>query len=290
MKKILITLVILLLIVTTFVNMANAKTDVQNNFYRARQRGPLLDKLVDFLKKIPFINKTINFLKSLLGLREDADNIEEVDDFDGGYKPYYQDVNEPGSETPTDTGISVSIKNFDLQYTNEENYLEFDMTFSGSTSGDVYACYWITVSYYDDGTSDYANIWMSPIKESNVDIADYSFESTFIGTGPDGDNDWSTFRGRQYVSGAINLDEAPFYTPKTKQDKTLEDVRLYVRAFSDKDLNKWNQDSISMMDELTGTVYADTEKDKEDDGLPGFELMLFIAAISISLILLKKRK
>jgi len=286
MKKVLILLITLLLIATTFVTIANAKTNNTNIFFKNNRDGPILE----FLKKIPIVNKTINFFKNLFGLAEDIENIEPPEEFDETYKVYYQDSNkEPGSEKPTDKSISVSIKNFDLDYSNKDNNVEFDMTFDGSTSGDVYACYYILVNYYEDGSAGYANVWMSPFKQSGLDLADYSFELTFTGTGSNGDDDWSTFSGRQYVNGPLNMSEIPFKIPEEDKDKTLIDVKLYVRAFSDEDLTRWNQDSISIMDEMTGSVYEETE-DEDNNSIPGFEIMFLIIALSIALILMRRKK
>ncbi len=286
MKKILIFLIAMLLFTTMFVTVVNAKTDNTNVFFKNNRDGPILE----FLKKIPIVNKTINFFKNLFGLAEDIENIEPPEESDENYKIYHQDSNnEPGSEKPTDESISVSIKNFDLDYSNKDNNVEFDMTFDGSTSGDVYACYYILVNYYEDDSAEHANVWMSPFKQSGLDLADYSFELTFIGTGPNGDDDWSTFRGRQYVNGPLNSSKIPFEIPEKDTHKILKDVRLYVRAFSDVDLTQWNQDSISIMNEMTGTVYEQTEED-DNGGIPGFELFAFVVALAVAIIILKKKK
>lgn len=289
MKKILIFLVITLLIATTFVTVANAKINKKNKFITSNRDGPFLDKIINFLKRIPFINKTINFLKNLFGLAEEIEDINPPEDFDREYDVYFQDPDtEPGSEKPTDKTLSVNIKNFDLDYSDKGDYLEFDLNFDGFTSGDVYACYYIMVNYYEDGSSDYANLWIGPMKQSELGMADYSFELTFEGTGPEGNNDWSSFKARQYFSGVVNLNDIPFEIPEENQKKTLEDVRLYVRAFSDKELTQWNQDSISIMNEMTETVYE--EPDEDDSGIPGFEIFLLIVAFAIALIIWRKNK
>jgi len=280
-------------IVNANLNTENSLIKRQNKTFLSKDnRGPILDRIIEFLKKIPFINRTINFIKNIFGLVEDTPDLVGPDG--GYYEPYYQDGGtEPGSEGPMDTSISVSIKSYDLKYTNDDNNFEFDMTFSGSTSGDVYACYWILVNYFDDGTNAYARIWMCPI-QTELDLSGYSFESTFMGTGPGGDDDWSTFKARQYANGvSVDQDKIPFDIPDSNQDKSLRDVRLFVRAFSDKELTMWNQDSISLFDELSDTIYKDQKEDEtgsEDKGIPGFEILLVIVAICVALILLKKKK
>jgi len=248
MKKFIIILLTIVLISAVISPVATAKTTSKQS-KDGTQKGPILDKIKDL------INNVITFFKNIFGLVEDVENIEPPKEFDKTYKPYYQDEGtEPGSEKPTDTSISVSIKDYNVDYTDNDDTFEFDMTFKGSTSGDVYACYWILVNYYDDGTNAYAKIWMNPI-QTKLDMKDYSFELTFTGTGSGGDDDWSTFTAKQYVSGiSIDQDEIPFDIPDSNQDKSLKDVRLYVRAFSDKDLTQWNQGSISILTEMTGTM------------------------------------
>jgi len=282
---------------TIFVSIVTAKINIETSFdhnnasvFSKDEKGPILDRIINFFKKIPFINKTINFFKNLFRLVEGPEDFSDVEEFDERYGIYYQDMKtEPGSEKPTDTSISVSIKNFDLKYIEQEKKIEFDMTFDGTTSGDVYGCYYILVSYFDDGTTAFANVWMTPLKGSKLNMAGYSMELTFIGTGPQGDNDWSGFKARQYFNGVLDLDKKLFNIPDKNMDKTLKDVKLFVRAFSDKDLTKWNQDSISIMSEMKDTVYEEPKED-DDKATPGFELFVLITAFVIILFFLKKRK
>ncbi len=292
MKKLLIALIIICILGSVFVNLASAKTNRENKLFLQSRENSFLNKIIDFLKKIPFINKTINFFKNLFGLVENIENLPEYEYTEKNYNPYYQNADiGPGSQLPTDTSISVSINSFNLDYVDDENTFEFDMTFGGSTSGSVYGCYWILVNYFDDGTTAYSTIWMSPI-QTEMNMEGYSIESTFIGTGSGGDNDWSSFRARQFVAGnSVDLEKIPFEITMPNQGKTLSDVRLYVRAFSDEDLTQWNQDSISVMNKMTGSVY-ESPKDKNeeaDKGIPGFEIILLLAAFGVAIMLYKKR-
>ena len=119
----------------------------------------------------------------------------------------------------------------------------------------------------------------------------YSMELNFIGTGPQGDTDWSGFKARQYFNGVLDLDKTLFNTPDEKKDKTLKDMRLYVRAFSDKDLTKWNQDSISIMSEMKDTTHEEPkETDDKDKGIPGFELLALITAFAVILFIIKNKR
>jgi len=299
MKKTLTFLIMLMFLYSAILipivsaNNTNSYSNKKISLFSKDEKGPFLDRIISFFKKIPFINNTINFFKSIFGL-VDQDNYVEVEEFDEEYGPYYQDMaKEPGSEKPTDTSISVKIKNYDLIYSEQGKNIEFDMTFEGSTTGNVYGCYYIIVSYFEDGTTAFANLWASPMKGSKVDMAGYSIDLSFHGTGPLGDTDWSSFKARQYISGVFDLDKKIFSIPQEEQDETLKDMRLYVRAFSDKELTKWNQDSISLFDEMSGVVYepasGDGEEEQKDSGLPGFEVLILLMAIGLTLMILKKR-
>lgn len=298
-----------LLIVPIFLVMlmplvtANFTNDLLNNGLRnnsllgKENRGPIIDGIIEFLKTIPFINRTINYIKNIFGLVEDGTNDSEDDIY---YEPYYQsEANDPKSSRPTDTSISVTIKDFDITYTTTDNTFEFDMSFNGKTTGDVYACYWIMVTYFNDGTSSYYNLWNGP-NQKEIELFDTSFGLTFFGTGPGGYSDWSSFQGRQYITGPIGdqdeipfeIDETPVEVDEITQDKYAVDALLYVRAFSDKELTQWNQDSISLFDELSGSIYENPQEnqgDKTGKGIPGFEMISVIIVVIAMLIVIKRK-
>lgn len=304
MKKILILLLTMLMITTTIMPIITAKSNIETSqiinqknslrdtsLFTKINRGPILDKIVEFLKNIPFVNKTINFIKNLFGLVEDNSGDPEQDTY---YEPYVQfSGNDPISSKPTDNSISVTIEDFDIIYTTKDDTFEFDIFFNGKTTGDVYACYWVMVAYFDDGTNTYYNFWNGPRNQQDLEIYDNTFELTFYGTGPGGFTDWSTFKGRQYVTGDIGeQDDMVFEIPENDDyDKYPTDFLLYVRAFSDKELTQWNQDSISLFDEVSGSMYAEAIKGQEKEkGVPGFEIIAIITAMGISLILMRKKR
>lgn len=305
MKKISSFLLIVLMVLVTIMPMvtANFTDDLSNNtlwknsLLGRENRGPIMDGIIEFLKTIPFINKTINSLRNIFGLVEDSANDLEDDIY---YAPFYQsDTNDPKSSKPTDTSISVTIKDFDITYTTTDNDFEFDMSFNGKTTGDVYACYWIMVTYFNDGTNSYYSLWNGP-NQKEIELFDTSFGLTFFGTGPGGYSDWSSFQGRQYIAGSIGdqdeipfeIDETPVEVDEITQDKYAVDALLYVRAFSDEELTQWNQDSISLFDELSGSIYENPQEnqgDKTGKGIPGFEMIFVIMAVIAMLIAIKRK-
>ena len=295
MKKILILLLAMLMITTTIMPIITANSNIKTSLFTKTNRGPILDKIIEFFQNIPFINKTINFIKNLFGLVEDdSDNLDDSE-HDTYYEPYVQFNADDLSSKPTDNSISVTIQDFDITYTTKDDTFEFDIFFNGKTTGDVYACYWIMVAYFDDGTNTYYNFWNGPRNQQDLEIYDNTFELTFYGTGPGGFTDWSTFKGRQYATGDIGeQDDVVFEIPKNDEyDKYPTDFVLYVRAFSDKDLTQWNQDSISLFDDMPESIYAEAieGQDKgEKKGIPGFEILAVIGAIGILLMFMKKKR
>jgi len=285
MKKMLILVLILFVISTAIMPSAIAKSTVEASSFRDRVR--------EFFQNIRFINNTINFIKNIFGLVEDGSENSE-DNLDSSeqstyFNPYlYVNEDDPKSAKPTDTSISVNIKDFDITYTTDDETFEFDIFFNGKTSGDVYACYWVMVAYFDDGTNSYQNVWNGPRNQQDLKLYDNVFDLTFYGAGPGGFSDWSTFEGRQFITGDIgdNEDVVFEYPENDDYEKLPTDYILYVRAFSDKDLTKWNQDSISLFDDLPDQIVGDS---KEGNNTPGFEIISFIVAIGISIIVIKKK-
>ena len=76
------------------------------------------------------------------------------------------------------------------------------------------------------------------------------------------------------------------YPDEEDYEKLPTDFVLYVRAFSDKDLTKWNQDSISLFDDLPDQIRTESE---DENNTPGFEVISLIAALGVSVILFKKK-
>lgn len=276
--------------------IANEKSfqgnDGKISLVKRDKKGPVLDRFINFLKKIPFLNRTLNFIKNFFGLVE---NTPELDDSDSYYQPYYHAKNGPNEESPTDTSISVTIKDFDVIYEREGEHFDFEIGFDGKTNGDVYACYYVMVAYFTDGTSTYYGTWNGPTDQPEIQYDDLTVGLKFYGTGSGGKSDWSTFKGRQYSNGIItDEDETQIVVPKDTSGKQAKDYILHVRAFSDKELTKWNQDSKSLFDDLSGILYEPKsekdEKDEKDSVIPGFETMFLLLAIGVVLMFLRKKK
>lgn len=286
MKKILVLFISLLVITNVLMPTVAAKENVQ--------ASPFIEKIKDFFKSIKLINNTINFIKNIFGLVEDQPGESADGDGSSGqteyYEPYiYVKGEDPKDAKPTDNGISVNIKDFDITYETEDDTFEFDISFYGTTSGDVYACYWIMVAYFDDGTSSYYNVWNGPRNQQDITLYDNTFDLTFYGKGPGGFSDWSKFEGRRFVTGDVgdNEDVVFDYEDEDNYEKIPTDFVLYVRAFSDEDLTQWNQDSISLFDDMPNQIVGESE---ENQDTPGFEMIAFIAAIGILVLIYNKKK
>ena len=286
MKKILVLFLSLLVMTNVLMPTVAAK--------ESAQASPFIEKVKDFFKSIKFINNTINFIKNIFGLVEDQP--EDYADGDGSsdqttyYEPYiYVKGEDPQDAKPTDMSISVNIKDFDITYETEDDTFEFDISFLGTTSGDVYACYWIMVVYFDDGTSSYYNVWNGPRNQQDLTLYDNNFDLTFYGKGPGGFSDWSKFEGRQFITGDVGDNEEVVFAYEDEEDyeKIPTDFVLYVRAFSDEDLTKWNQDSVSLFDDMPNQIAGESE---ENQDTPGFEMIAFIFAIGLLVLIYKKKK
>ena len=302
MRKIQNIMIVILLLISILLPIVNANSsdqslqnnNIKNTLFGNGDRLPIVQKFIDFLKGIKIINNTINFFKNLLGI---VDEIPDEPEDDSIYQPFYEsDEKDPTKATPTDSSISVDIKNFEITYTTTDDTFEFDLSFNGQTTGDVYVCYWTIVTYFDDGTNSYYDLWNGPTNEG-IDFMKNTFQSTFAGTGPAGERDWSSFEGRQYIKGNIeDQDEVPYEPDEYTIEKYPVDAKLFVRAFSDSELTKWNQDSRSIFDDLYGTINYDSEDDEDDDnegditGILIIVALIVVALIVVVFIMRKKGK
>ena len=282
MKKILSIFLMMLVLISIILPNVTANDTTLTS--QDDNKGPFLDKIINFLKSRPLINRTINFFKGIFGMVDDLPKLPNPDEM---YEPYLNDNGgDPKQASPTDNSISVTIKDFDIAYETTDDQFEFEISFNGKTSGTVYACYWTMIVYFDDGTNSFYNLWNGPATYPDIELYDNKFELTFTGTGPGGDTDWSSFEGRQYVSGKINdQSDIPFDTPDDDLEKYPVDALLFVRAYSDEELTQWNQDSKSIFNELTNDFYTDTIDDDDSDEEDSPIGMEFIAIIFIVIVL-----
>jgi len=308
--KIIVNFLVIFILLTTIATPLAARqsnsdigkntNDMKNTkFVLLKDRSfPLIDKIIDFLKKIPIINKTIIFFKNLFNFT-DSEKLDDYEDKQDLYNiPFYEgDKTDPGKANPTDNSISVKINNFNFDFKkidNSNNIIEW--SFNGDTTGNVVACYWIMVEYFKDGTSTYTPYyWNQPMDSGNIPIGKFYFK----GKGPGGNTDWSRFEMYMQIENTYDLDYSYLqFIDQEVLNKEIRDIVLYVRAFSDKELTMWNQDSISVKEELLSDFQEEgmyrPSGDKGNDekgiipGIPGFELLFLLIALFLVIIIKKK--
>jgi len=302
MKKILSFLLIITIFLSILMPVINANSiddKSQNNSLSQNRRDlPIINKIKEFFMRIPFINKTVNYIKGLLGLEDEiTDMLDDLFE----YEPFYEsNEKDPKTSTPTDSSLSVKINNFDIKYKTTEDEFEYEMSFDGTTTGDVKVCYWTIVIYFDDGTNSYYRLWNGPpVDQDEVNIPGSTIQSTFKGTGPGGDTDWSSFKGRQYIKSEItDQDDIP-YDPDEyddEVDKYPVDSMLFVRAFSDEELTKWNQASKSIFNEMYGSSFTKQNENKDEENvinsnimIIGIILIVIIVIIVVALLFMRKK-
>jgi hypothetical protein len=209
---------------------------------------------------------------------DDTDDDDDEYNDDEMYAPddEYENSNDPATETPTDSSISVDIKTFDFDWSKDGDVEEWSETMTGDTSGPVFTCAFTKVFYLKDGSTsgeDKVQIeWTTgPFNMPEMTVNEITMAMHFKGTGSGGADDWSEWEEYYYGKGeredsgdmgsCVNIDE-------------VDKVVIYVRAFSDEELNDWNQDSMditsyymgSTTDDDDDTTDDDTDDDDEEDG------------------------
>jgi hypothetical protein len=187
------------------------------------------------------------------------------------------DGDEFSKETPTDTSITVTITDTKWNVDIGDNKVYVDYFITGTTSG-VDHCEIVSVSYYDDGSFDDDVDWMEDFDQDGFTYGGMKFELYHFK--PTSEN-WKTWE--YAVKGEMTKQE---YNETSGDDdgKEPSKIKVYVRAYSDPEGNNWNQASKSV------SMSSSSEDDDDDDGAPGFESVIFIAAIAITLVFVAIRR
>ena len=213
---------------------------------------------------------------------------------------YLPTEEDPADATPTDPSISVSIDNFNTEFTMGSSEYELIQEASGAGEASIYKCAYALVYYPEDGSSTLTSWELGPMDVSHT-YGDMSYEERFMGK--TSEDSWDTWEWYFKSTGPSDTSEIQKYTDESGYWNTIDKVVFYVRAFDDE--GNWNQDSLDVTDEMmpdsedgddTGDDTGDDDKgdDEESDDSPGAGLTLisFGAIISVviaSLILGRKR-
>ena len=209
---------------------------------------------------------------------------------DGGDGGDTTKTNDPTKEQPTDKSIEVEITKvvYDIKKVDNGQNWEVYLLVEGTTNGvdHVSLSY---VIYYKDGTYDWTDwtkgpIDMPPYSGYGVELRKLSFNST--------EGNWNKWKFELDAKYPVTQHEEY----KWAERKDVKKVRVYARAYKDKEETKWNQvyyDTVPTM-LANGVSYTKTisEDETETEGkkkTPGFELMAFAVAIAIAFAYRRKR-
>ncbi|GEM_PF-1119459 len=210
-------------------------------------------------------------------------------DSSGGYDSFPMPVKgpDPATETPTDTSISVSITYVHVVMQNKSDEVEIDMTVRGTTSGvDHVALGWST--YFKNGTHEWGGNWMvGPFEiQPNTDIpfgGGHIYEFYFKNTSAD----WKTWEFRMHTTMPHDANSSAYEKEDDIMDfDDVDHMRVYARAYSDSAGNNWNQAyydlSLSVSDDgNTISGGTDVGSDTGSSGIPGFEAVVAVSALSM---------
>jgi hypothetical protein len=193
----------------------------------------------------------------------------------GGEVP--DDVDKIGQEIATDTSIAVKITNAKWDVDIDGDIVNVNYFVSGTTSG-VDHCEFVSVSYYDDGSFDDDVEWTEEFNMDGFEFGGMKLELYHFEASSD---NWKTWE--YLMKGEMTLEE---YNDTDDDGKEVSKLVVYIRAYNDADEKNWNQDSKAISISSAG----DSDDDDDDKGSPGFESVIFLGAIAITLVFLTSRR
>lgn len=200
-------------------------------------------------------------------------------------------TNDPTKEQPTDKSIEVKITKivYDIKKVDNGQSWEVYLLVEGTTNGvDHVSLTYVT--YYTDGTYDWAD-WMKgpinvpPYSGYGVELRKFFFNST--------EGNWNKWKFELDAKYPVTQ----YKEYEWAERKDVKKVRVYARAYKDKEETKWNQayyDTVPKMlsNGVSYTKTISTGSETESEGkkkTPGFELIAFAVAIAVVFAYKRKR-
>jgi len=194
---------------------------------------------------------------------------------------------DPSKETPTDKSISVKITKVEYNIEKVDNGQRWyaRVLIEGTTSGvdHVSLCY---VIYYKDGTYDVTEwikgpMMLKPGSFMGNEIIKFVFNSM--------EGNWNKWKFE--VEGKYPVTD-PTY--EWAEEKEVDKVVIYARAFKDASETKWNQAKYETKPQFTseGAKYEATSEGGDEGGgkTPGFEAAFVVAAMAAIALLIGRRR
>jgi hypothetical protein len=285
MKKILIVIVILILFSTTFVNVTNAKINFNNNSLLKLSNIYVLDRIIDFLMRISFINQTINFFKNLFGFSE-ADPSDEPDEEKGR-------TTSPKSDSIRDPSDDV------MQYMYHDERYGWKLNIGDKPHIDI-----AEVSYSESGDKVTLSLKMEGTISRSEDIVYHAYLNT------SDSQYWLTWINDEGIGMAMNLEQGSFEMdsdPKiTTMGNTISATYNIIGSFSS-DVQLWGWAAeYSEYGDTSAEWWGDWAPNDESpyyehytadpvnmdaaNGTPGFEMITLIIAFAAIVFILKKKE
>jgi len=200
-------------------------------------------------------------------------------------------TNDPTKEQPTDKSIEVKITKivYDIKKVDNGQSWEVYLLVEGTTNGvDHVSLTYVT--YYTDGTYDWTD-WMKgpinvpPYSGYGVELRKFFFNST--------EGNWNKWKFELDAKYPVTQ----YKEYEWAERKDVKKVRVYARAYKDKEETKWNQAYYDTVPKMlsNGVSYTKTISTGSETGsegkkkTPGFELIAFAVAIAVVFAYRRKR-
>jgi hypothetical protein len=191
--------------------------------------------------------------------------------------------NDPQTESPTDSSVSVSITSVSYSRVVKGDMVESEIVIEGTSSGAKEI--WISSAlYYPDGGWNFGGYWAKGPFEicPETTVGSSTYHQLYLkGQGTDGGLEKWEFRFHETYPAQQNV------------DTSMTMYRAYVRAYSD---NGWNQAymDIDLQKSSDGNMISgssDTSGNNGGSDTPGFEAVFaFIGIFTAAVIYSKRRK
>jgi len=212
---------------------------------------------------------------------DDVDDDDDISDID------------PLMETPTDLNVEVTVDSVDITVDEGEEMVEVEMSAEGGTSGPVVGVAMTNVIYFEDGNVSTSDWEFGPVEEPRTTIFGMTFEMRFIGTGPEGNEDWSSWEYYMFIRAPKDLwNEMMNDTDGMGDVENITKVIMVVRVYSDEDHTQWNQGHKDMTKEFLAFLKGEDTEEEDDEGLPapGLVMMIVPAVLIVASAVLTSRR
>lgn len=270
---------------TAFVSFTNAKINFNNNSSLRLSNIPIIDRFIDFLMRISFINQTINFFKNLFGFSEDDPSDEPEEEKGRTTSPKSDSIRDPTDDVmqymyhdgrygwKVNIGNKPHIDITDVTYSASGDKVTLSLKVDGTISRSEDIVYHIYLN-----TSD-SHYWLTWINDEGIGMAMNLEQGSFeMDPDPEITTTGNTISATYNVIGSFT------------SDVFLWGWAAEYTEYGDTSAEWWGDWAPNDESPYYEQYTADPVSMDAANGTPGFEMIALIIAFAAILFILKKRE